>query len=96
MKYCKYCGKPIEENAEICPFCNGLVSAQNNSTALSTKTGKNKSSSVSTGLIILSVLVPIVGLVLGFMKLGKDNEAARNYLIVSIVSLSVSFLFSVL
>lgn len=94
MKYCKYCGKQIGEDAEICPFCNGIVSAKNKTAAKSSKNGKKASKKASTGLLIVSALVPIVGLVVGFKKMWEGDKTASKYLIVSIVSYSVGYLIS--
>lgn len=53
MKYCNNCGKEVDDNAVICPFCGCAVASKN-----------VEVDKPSTGLNILSFLIPLVGLIL--------------------------------
>ena len=95
VKYCKHCGKQIEETVTVCPFCSGLVSAPYNSASTSSKAEK-ESKGVSTGLAILSALFPVVGIALGLIKLGNETYAAKKYLLISAISMSFYVFISLL
>ena len=53
MKYCNNCGKEVSDNAVVCPFCGCAVASKN-----------VEVDKPSTGLNILSFLIPLVGLIL--------------------------------
>ena len=53
MKYCNNCGKEVDDNAVICPSCGCAVASKN-----------VEVDKPSTGLNILSFLIPLVGLIL--------------------------------
>lgn len=67
LVYCQECGKPITDNLSICPNCGAPQ-----------KHIQYKSDNSITYLII-SILIPILGLVLIFAAKGKEsNFAARG------------------
>lgn len=53
MKYCNNCGKEVSDNAVVCPFCGCAVASKN-----------VEVDKPSTGLNVLSFLIPLVGLIL--------------------------------
>lgn len=53
MKYCNNCGKEVLDNAIVCPFCGCAVASKN-----------VEVDKPSTGLNILSFLIPLVGLIM--------------------------------
>lgn len=67
MKYCSHCGKEILDEAVVCPHCGCAVNGSNNAVI--------GDDIPSTGLNILSFLIPIVGLIL-YLTL-RDREPKK-------------------
>ena len=65
MKYCTHCGKEIDSQAVVCPYCGHSVNSN---------TGDNRvvSDTNSFGYGLLGFLIPIVGLIL-FCTMRKDT-----------------------
>ena len=66
MKYCSRCGKEIMDEAVVCPNCGCAVNPRN-----------SEPDEPSTGLNILSFLIPIVGLILYIVYHDKTPEKAK-------------------
>lgn len=73
MKYCKYCGKELADNAEICMGC-GCQTEQ--ATQQSTKARGKGLSKKSLLLIIISVIA-VIGLIVG-AKVLKDQRKKQQ------------------
>lgn len=75
--FCSKCGNEIMDEAVICPKCG-------------CKTGnlaENKDDSVSGGLMAVSILVPIIGVILGIIYLcQKKTKAGTAYLVAGVIS----------
>ena len=72
---CPNCGSEISDIAVVCPNCGTPTGVQNNGTFQ----GEDKA---ETGMIILAIFVPIVGLILGITENGKGKKnAAKKYFI---------------
>lgn len=67
MKYCNNCGKEVLDNAIICPFCGCAVASKN-----------VEVDKPSTGLNILSFLIPLVGLILFCICRGRIRPPLRR------------------
>lgn len=84
-KFCSKCGNEVMEEAVICPKCgcsltntiNGLQ--QNN-------TNNNVEDKANGGLIALSILIPIVGVILWPVKHKETPKAAMTYGLCGIIS----------
>ena len=67
MKYCSKCGNQVMDEAVICPKCGcpventGSVAQQNNN-------NNNVEDKANGGLIALSILIPIAGIILWPVK----------------------------
>lgn len=59
MKYCSHCGKEVLDEAVVCPNCGCSVSAS------------HEADIPSTGLNIISFLIPLVGLILYLVNKDK-------------------------
>lgn len=66
MKYCATCGKEIVDQAVICPHCGAAVSGSAHEVDVP-----------STGLNVLSFLLPIIGLILFIVYQGKTPNKAK-------------------
>lgn len=86
MKHCTKCGKEISDQAAVCPGCGCAVQ----SNQMNAQNGKEDKANI--GLIILSVLFPIVGVILWPVMHGKSPKAARTYGITGIVAWAATFL----
>ena len=84
---CSNCGQEIADMAVVCPNCGTPTNAQNQPVF---DAGEEKA---NVGLIILSVFVPIVGLILGIMEISKGNKkAGKTYLITVGIVIAVELL----
>lgn len=63
--YCKNCGKEINDNAVVCPYCGVQVGKLN--------TQENKTNTLAIVGFIFSFFIPIVGLICSI--LGRKNAA---------------------
>lgn len=72
--YCKNCGKEIHDEAVMCVHCgvptdNMMKGKRNNVDSASPANG---------GLIVLSVLIPLVGIILGIVNISQGKKHAGN------------------
>jgi hypothetical protein len=65
MKYCSYCGKEIMNEAVLCPHCG-------------CSTGARELDMPNTGLNILALLFPLIGLVLYLIFHDKTPTKANK------------------
>lgn len=86
--YCQKCGKEIDNEAVVCIHCGCATKNQ----AL-----RKEDSDVRTsgGLIALSILFPIVGIIMGIVYMQSYNEtrrdAGRTYLKTALITWGVCF-----
>lgn len=91
--YCQKCGKEIDDEAVVCIHCGCATKNQMDQTA------GNKDSDVRTsvGLVILSILFPIVGIILGVVYRQSYNEtrrrAGKTYLVAALIPMGILFLW---
>jgi len=90
--FCIKCGKEIHDEAVICPNCG--CSTGKNSSVAETPIGDDKASG---GLIAVSILFPIVGVILGIVNLcKKKSKSGTTYLLTGIIAWVVfAALFSI-
>jgi len=86
MKFCRHCGKEILDEAVICPNCG--CSAQDTNTAQVTAVDE----SVSVGLVILSVLIPLFGIIYWPVKAKTRPKCAVACGIAAIISWVFNFI----
>ncbi len=87
MKFCQHCGKEVMNEAVICPGCGCPIQATNN---VQTNAVDD---SVSVGLVILSVLIPLVGIIYWPVKAKTRPKCAKACGIAGLISWAVSFVF---
>lgn len=82
MKYCQHCGAEINENAAICLKCGCSVQSQ------------DVDNSVSVGLVILSVFIPLFGIIYWPVKAKERPKCAKACGIAAIISWVACILIS--
>jgi uncharacterized membrane protein YvbJ len=87
MKFCQHCGKEILDEAVICPGCGCSVQATNNTQTV------NVDESVSAGLVVLSILIPLFGVIYWPVKAKTRPKCAKICGIAAIISWAVYFVF---
>ena len=80
MKYCQQCGAEVNDNAVICVKCGCSLQAED-----------PVDNSVSVGLVILSILIPLFGIIYWPVKAKSRPKCARTCGIAAIISWIVSF-----
>lgn len=81
--FCKKCGKEIMDEAVVCVHCGCAVSPEG-AKKLSNQTDEDDK--VSVAIIIFTVLLPIIGVVMGIVNLcKKKTRSGAIYLGVGIV-----------
>lgn len=85
-KICQKCGTIYDGNKSYCDTCGGNLSVYDDT--VDTSYSKKSTSSVEIWMYVIGFLIPIVGLVLGCIQVGKgDKTGARNLFITSIISI---------
>ena len=93
MKFCPNCGKQIDDDAVMCLNCCYVIPSGN--TSMQNDTQKpTEEVKASTGLVILSVFIPLVGIILGIIKWKETPKAAKTYLTAGLIAWAVSFLLT--
>lgn len=98
---CPYCGTTLPSGSNICPNCGSALSTQETqqvqTTFVQSKSDVDANEKASGGLIALSIIIPIVGIIMGivFMATGKKH-AGKVYLLAGLISTGVGILFIIL
>ena len=88
MKFCQQCGAEVHDDAVVCVKCGCAIQP------VAQKTEADNS--VSVGLVILSVLIPLFGLIYWVVKSKDRPKCARACGIAALISWGVGILCSVL
>ena len=88
MKFCQHCGKEIFDEAVVCPGCGCSVKSSNNAQAMEVD------ESVSAGLVVLAVLIPLFGFIYWPVKAKTRPKCAKICGIVAIISWAIYFVFT--
>ena len=86
MKFCQHCGKEIMDEAVVCPGCGCAVKTNN---AQETEVDQ----SVSGGLVVLAVLIPLFGIIYWPVKAKTRPNCAKACGIAALISWAVGFVF---
>ena len=87
MKFCQHCGREILEQAVICPGCGCSVNGT------SVTQANEVDQTISVGMVILSILIPLVGIIYWPVKAKTRPRSAKACGIAGIISWAVSFIF---
>lgn len=85
MKFCAKCGNEVLDEAVICPKCGCSLSASGDASKQNNIIG-NVEDKANGGLIALSILIPIAGIILWPLKHKETPKAAMTYGICGIAS----------
>ena len=85
MKFCQHCGKEIMNEAVICPGCGCSVQSTNNTHQ------PEVDETVSAGLVLLAVLIPLFGFIYWPVKAKTRPKCAQACGIAAIISWAVCF-----
>ena len=81
--FCNHCGKEVMNEAVICPHCGCALKKDAVTPSVEDK--------VSVGLMILSILIPLIGIILWPVKHKETPKAAMAYGLAGIISWAVAF-----
>ena len=84
MKFCQNCGAEINENAVVCVKCGCSINPANRVAEVD--------DSVSVGLVILAVLIPLFGVIYWIIKVKSRPRCAVSCAIAGIISWLIYFL----
>lgn len=87
MKYCQHCGTELADLAVMCPQCGCSVS--NGIT-------QEVDESVSVGLVVLAVFIPLFGLIYWPVKSKTRPRCAKACGIAALISWGIGFVFSMI
>lgn len=83
-RYCKYCKEIYTPSTKECPKC-GMPTIEYDPITMSQV--HNRKDAAEPWMYVIGFLIPIVGIVLGCIQVGKnDKTGGRNLLILSIIS----------
>lgn len=86
-RICRHCGSIYTKNVDECPRCQMPTQWYDGSSSGSSNSGD----SVETWMYVVSFLIPIVGFVLGCIRIGKgDNDGGKKLIITSVISVILS------
>lgn len=87
MKFCQHCGKELMDAAVICTGCGCSVQTTNSTQVAEVD------ESVSAGLVVLAVLIPLFGIIYWPVKAKTRPKCAKACGIAAIISWVVGFIF---
>lgn len=79
MKFCRYCGKEIMDEAVICPACGCSVKKV---------ADQEETPNIANYALVFSFLIPVVGLILGII--GACKYKSQQYKGKSLIAIGVS------
>ena len=80
MKFCQNCGKELLDEAVICPGCGCQV--------------KSSDDSVNAGFVVLSVFIPLFGIIYWPLNTKTHHKTAQACGIAAIISWAISAIVS--
>lgn len=83
MKFCSHCGKEVNEKAVICPSCGCQIE-------------DSEADRANPGLIVLSILIPLAGIIIAIAFWSKTPNAAKTYLKAALITILVEVILWVL
>lgn len=84
--YCRNCGKSIDKNSNVCPECGYHLSKGN----------QNNDSVENFFIYLVSLFIPLVGIIIWMVTKEESPNRARTALILSLISTGLIFIFVIL
>ena len=106
--FCKSCGKEINDQAVVCPYCgnqtgNAQQIPQQPVYGAPQQNPNNMyqqpvpADETNVGLVVLSVLFPIVGIILGAVNMSNGNKkSGKAYLMAGIIAIAVEAVIGII
>lgn len=98
-KTCPTCGISYPSNKSYCDVCGKSLGSDSVDDYIPVETKSSSSSTpyVETWMYIIGFLIPLVGIILGCIQVGKnDKEGGRNLIITAIVGMVLYAIITVL
>ena len=86
-RFCTNCGKPVNPNADVCVNCGVAIKKQAFTQSRTADSGLDEL--LDIGLIIVSILFPLIGFIVGAVKKTEDPVKAAKYTKAASISLGV-------
>ena len=83
MRFCSYCGKEVMDQSVICPHCGCQIEGSDVDRA-------------NPGLVVLSILIPLAGIIMAIAFWGKTPRAAKTYLKAALITIVVVIVLYIL
>ena len=100
---CKWCNSEVQENAKFCTNCGGSLvdssaetNINQNSNVQNQSTTNVSNEKANIGLVILSFLIPLAGLIIFLVKKDDDKKTAKTSGIAALISFGISFVFTII
>ncbi len=104
--FCKSCGKEINDQAVVCPYCGVQTGAVQNTPQqpnygyqqpINQQYNQNDVDETNVGLVILSVLFPIVGIILGAVNMSNGKKkSGKAYLLAGVITIAVEIVIGII
>jgi len=91
--FCSHCGAVILKAAEICPKCGCRITTVQNQTVVRQTNPDDK---VSVGFVILSILIPLLGLIFFIVWKKSSPSKAKSCGVAALISFIVVFVFTII
>lgn len=88
-KICPKCGHIYSSRTDVCTSCGSRLGVYSGPPS-----HNSDSNSSNTWMYVLAVLIPIVGLILGFIQIGRGNNNIGKHLIILSIVLSIIYSLS--
>lgn len=85
MAYCNKCGKEIDDQAVVCVHCG----CETGYAAQNRKPNYDPESGADFVEILLSLLIPIAGVIMYFVKKDTRPKAAKTCLLVGVITWAI-------
>ena len=76
--FCNKCGKEINDEAVVCIHCGCAVNGAKKPAPEDNRSWDEVNKSISVGMRLLIILIPIVGLILGLVELCGNNDSKQG------------------
>lgn len=84
--FCQKCGKEVNDEAVVCIHCGCAIGNSRKAVA------NGGADEINPGFMILSILIPLVGIILWPVKHKETPKAAKAYGLAGIISFIVSYI----
>jgi len=101
MKYCQRCGAQVDDQVVVCPCCQNFTENPNAQPMYYQPPVKPESGALSVCALVFSVLMPLVGLILGIVGICRHQNPdfksrCKIAIIISVVMMVVSAIVSII